>query len=538
MMKMDDRVYTNDLSYPKEEKKCLIYRIFGQVPARLVLYLLSWSGFLVSFMMRNDINLAIVAMVKEPTLADTNSTQESNQQCYTVEDNVKTAPVDYGGTLDWNSHVQSYVLASFYWAYIVSQIVGGLATQKLGTKRVFGYAQLATALSSLSIPMAADTHYGVVIALRFVQGFASGLTWPAMYALVGHWIPVPERSRFMSSFQGFSIGIGITYPLCGFLIAHLGWRSVFYTTGSIGVLWCLIWYLLAFDSPETHPRISLREQRYIRENTDNTYENSRQQKVPWKSILLSLPAWSIGVTTFGRIWVHYTFIISGPTYMKRILGFSIEKNGVLSGAPFICSYVASVFFCYIADKLITQKYMSLTNVRKLMTALSQVVPGLLVPLISYLGCEFELVLVVWFTAVTLITASYAGAMANVVDIAPNFAGPVLAFAQTIHMSASFLSPLANFHMLTGQEHLMSAWRMVFYTACFVACATYVFFQIWGTGETQPWNYNTDQPMDNKEVEELMSKPTANESTHNGNPPERVIVRETAEINVVTNEEIA
>lgn len=55
-----------------------------------------------------------------------------------------------------------------------------------------------------------------------------------MYALVGHWIPVPERSRFMSSFQGFSIGIGITYPLCGFLISQLGWRSVFYTTGSIG----------------------------------------------------------------------------------------------------------------------------------------------------------------------------------------------------------------------------------------------------------------------------------------------------------------
>lgn len=113
----------------------------------------------------------------------------------------------------------------------------------------------------------------------------------------------------------------------------------------------------------------------------------RQQQVPWKSILTSKAAWSIGITTFGRIWVHYTFIISGPTYMKRILGFSIEKvnldawfllknyfqcifqNGLLSGAPFICSYIASVFFCYIADKLVTGNYMSLTNVRKLMTAL-------------------------------------------------------------------------------------------------------------------------------------------------------------------------
>lgn len=35
-----------------------------RMPARLVLYFLSWSGFLVSFMMRNDINLALVVMVK------------------------------------------------------------------------------------------------------------------------------------------------------------------------------------------------------------------------------------------------------------------------------------------------------------------------------------------------------------------------------------------------------------------------------------------------------------------------------------------
>lgn len=41
--------------------------------------------------------------------------------------------------------------------------------------------------------------------------------------------------------------------------------------------------------------------------------------------MTSLPAWAIGITTFGRIWVHYTFIIPGPMYMKTVLGFSIQK---------------------------------------------------------------------------------------------------------------------------------------------------------------------------------------------------------------------
>lgn len=49
--------------------------------------------------------------------------------------------------------------------------------------------------------------------------------------------------------------------------------------------------------------------------------------VPWKSILMSWPAWAIGITTFGRIWVHYVFIIPGPMYIKTVLGFSIQAVG-------------------------------------------------------------------------------------------------------------------------------------------------------------------------------------------------------------------
>jgi ACS family sodium-dependent inorganic phosphate cotransporter-like MFS transporter 5 len=202
-------------------------------------------------------------------------------------------------------------------------------------------------------------------------------------------------------------------------------------------------------------------------------------------------------TTSKYVGQFFSYKCPRDTYVDIDVVFC--QNGLLSGAPFICSYVASVFFCYTADKLVTKNIMSLTNVRKVMTALceyldrpttpfnksfiaAQVVPGLLVLVISYLGCDIELVLVVWFIAVTLITASYAGAMANVVDIAPNFAGPVLAFAQTIHMSASFLSPLVAFQLLNEQEHSMSAWRNVFYVTAFVAISTYGTFQIWGTSE--------------------------------------------------------
>lgn len=64
-------------------KKSMKMNCFEVVPARLVLYFLSWSGFLVSFMMRNDINFALVVMVKTrnatQTLLNGNSTANSTE---------------------------------------------------------------------------------------------------------------------------------------------------------------------------------------------------------------------------------------------------------------------------------------------------------------------------------------------------------------------------------------------------------------------------------------------------------------------------
>lgn len=55
-----------------------------EVPARFVLYFLSWSGFLVSFMMRNDINFALVAMVKSNPAKDSHPISNGNSSSENV----------------------------------------------------------------------------------------------------------------------------------------------------------------------------------------------------------------------------------------------------------------------------------------------------------------------------------------------------------------------------------------------------------------------------------------------------------------------
>ncbi|XP_041451664.1 sialin isoform X2 [Drosophila obscura] len=477
---------SRDTSIPQEEPR----HFRDKIPARLVLYFLSWSGFLVSFMMRNDMNFALIAIYPKD-----NTNQNTTNTSYSIPES---------GTVDQTSIVKSVIISSFYWCYVLSQVAGGVATHVFGTKCVFGWSQLATALCSLLIPLAVELHYIAVIVLRSIQGFASGLTWPAMYAIVGYWIPLTERSRFMSSFQGFSIGIGLTYPLCGFILSQFGWQYVFYTTGTLGLGWCLLWYLLAYNTPREHPRITKEELNYIELSVSKEVKNTKL-KVPWPQIFKSLPAWAIAITTFGRIFLHYIFIVNGPTFMGNVLKFNFETNGFLSGMPFICSYFSSVLFCYIADKFILYKVLNLTNVRKLFTALSQIIPGLLIYCIGYVD-NIHLLLSIWFIAVIFITASYAGAMANIIDLAPNYghSAAVLAFCQTIHMSASFISPLTAGFIVT-QEDSIDQWRSVFGVAAVISLLTYIVYQIFGTAEIQPWNIKLPKIDHSDEETEIFPK---------------------------------
>ncbi|KAK5638170.1 hypothetical protein RI129_012465 [Pyrocoelia pectoralis] len=508
MKMVENQIYNNEMTIPTANGHCL-YRLRDKIPARFVLYLLSWSGFMVSFIIRSDINLTILAMVKDRQVSTATPNKTDENFCYTNIDknivNETETVLDYGGTLEWSPDAQSYIIASFYWMYVCAHIVGGAITQRFGTKRVFGFVQLTCALCGFCLPIAAETHYGFVIAIRSVQGFASGFVWPAMYSIVGIWIPTQERSRFLSSFQGSNFGTGISYALCGFLIANFGWTAVFYTSGSIGLIWCLMWYFLVFDSPEKHPRISREELDYIRKNTDSSYASRKKQKVPWTSIVCSLPMWAISITCFGRVWILYTFTIYGPQYMKHILGFSVEKNGLLSGAPFMLCYFSTVLFGYLADQIMNRKLLTKTTTRKLFTFIGQIGAGLLCILMAYIGCNIVAILILYFLAINILSAPFSGAMASIVDVAPNFSGVVVGFCQTIYMIAGVFSPLVAGY-ITRNGHTISAYQTTFNISAAVGMSTYLVYQFFGTSEIQEWNYRNDhEGMSNERDEMLQEK---------------------------------
>ena len=60
-----------------------------------------------------------------------------------------------------------------------------------------------------------------------------------------------ERSRAVTAvFGGLDVGSAVGLVLCGPLIKHVGWPSVFYLFAGLGLLWTLIFPRLSPDEPD------------------------------------------------------------------------------------------------------------------------------------------------------------------------------------------------------------------------------------------------------------------------------------------------
>ncbi|KAK3882103.1 hypothetical protein Pcinc_013509 [Petrolisthes cinctipes] len=198
-----------------------------------------------------------------------------------------------------------------------------------------------------------------------------GVVYPAMNVMVARWIPPLERSRFMSiTFTSNTLGTIITMPVCGFLIAWVGWPSVFYFSGGVSLLWVLMWGLLMHDTPLQHPRISPQERDYIIEALNAESKKEKPTRTPWRSIMTSLPVWATTFAQIGSMFGFNLLLTQLPTYLATILGFTITDNGMLSALPFLAQFLGSVSFGFLSDWLLTHQYIPVKTSRKLFCTIS------------------------------------------------------------------------------------------------------------------------------------------------------------------------
>lgn len=475
-------------------KSSIFQRCSDLVSCRQVLNFMVLLGFMFNYMLRVNLTIAIVDMVIPSNKTLDGNTTESSNSSITETEGLE------GTRYEWDAYLQNIILGCFFWGYICTELPGGRLAEVFGARRVFGYSMMSASILTLLTPVACSLGSIYIIILRVILGFMLGATWPAIPPMTAQWIPPMERSKFMANMMASSLGAALTLPISGFLIVAWGWESVFYVTGIIGVLWSALWFVLIYDSPGQHPRITIEERKFIEEAIGNTSNKGKALAVPWRSLLTSLPVWSIIITHGCSVFGYFTVVNQLPTFTKYILHYNIKENGLLSSLPYLGKYLFALFTSHLADWLRKSGKLSTTATRKIFTAFAVLTPGLLMLIQVYEGHDRIISIAIFTIALTINGAVTAGYLSNGLDIAPNFSGTIFGLANTLSSLGGFLSTLMV-GMLTQDNQTYGQWQIVFW----ILTVTYVIggitFLIFGTGELQTWNSPEKAKVEDGEVKE-------------------------------------
>ncbi|CAF4342709.1 unnamed protein product [Rotaria socialis] len=221
------------------------------MPVRYQTAFLSSLGFLISFGIRCNMGVSVVAMTHNETEKLSNGTIKIVKQA----------------EFDWTPGIIGIVDSSFFWGYLITQVPGGYLAAKFPANHVFGFALGISSFLNLFIPFAAKIHYGIVMILRILQGLVEGVTYPAAHGIWRWWAPPLERSTLATiSFTGSYAGAVLGIPLSGILTEYFNWQIAFYFYGLIGMIWSVYWWHFSYERPAIHPKISEAERIYIEES--------------------------------------------------------------------------------------------------------------------------------------------------------------------------------------------------------------------------------------------------------------------------------
>ncbi len=255
------------------------------------------------------------------------------------------------------------VMSAFFWSYALLQLPAGILADRFGQKKVLGFAvlwwSLATAVTGLA------NGFKSLVALRVALGVGEAGAYPSNAGITSRWFPKQERATVAAIFDsGSKLGSAIALPLIAWLLVAFDWKITFAVTGSLGIVWCVVWALVFRDSPTEHPGVNAAELSHIRKGLPPA-RSADAPSVPWTKLLTHRNIWAMCIGFFMINYNSYFFITWLPTYLVKERGMGLMEMGFMASLPLFVSMFVEVFAGWASDRVYASGRLSLTATRKL-----------------------------------------------------------------------------------------------------------------------------------------------------------------------------
>ncbi|KAI8470510.1 MAG: putative inorganic phosphate transporter [Monoraphidium minutum] len=387
--------------------------------------------------------------------------------------NMSVAILPMSQQYGWDSRTVGLVQSSFFWGYLLTQVLGGIWADRFGGKLVLGMGVVWWSVATALTPLAAQAGLPVLLVARALMGIGEGVAMPAMNNMLSKWVPVAERSRSLALvYTGMFLGCILGLGLSPHMIQALGWPSVFHIFGSMGVVWYFAWRQLAASTPRDDPAISPEEKAYILANTSSS---SKARSIPWRKILSRKEVWALIVCHFCHNWGTFILLTWMPTYYNQVLGLDVTASGIFSVLPWITMAVTANLGGWAADSLVSRG-VSVTTVRKVMQTLGFLGPAFFLTQLSSVTTVAGAVACM-MGAQGFDAFSQSGLYSNHQDIGPKYAGVLLGLSNTAGVLAGVMGSLATGYIL---QH--GSWADVWRVAVGLYLFGTVVWNLFTTGE--------------------------------------------------------
>jgi len=252
----------------------------------------------------------------------------------TLQQHFAWSEIDYGN-----------LVVAFQASYALGLLLVGRAIDRLGTR--LGYALAMTVWSIASISQGFMNSLSGFLAGRFALGFGESGVFPASVKSIAEWFPKKERALAMGiANAGTNLGAILTPLLVPWITFHWGWRWAFFSIGSVGFLWLILW-LWMYRLPEHHPFCSKQELAYICSDPPDA-----QHKLGFLSVVRFPQAWAVALAKFvtDPIWWFLLFWV--PDFLQRRHGLSLLQIGLPLVVIYLMADAGSVFGGWLSSALI------------------------------------------------------------------------------------------------------------------------------------------------------------------------------------------
>lgn len=265
-----------------------------------------------------------------------------------------------------------HIVECFQIAYAVGFLVAAPFVDRLGTKVGYALAICIWAASSVSHSLVGSVA-GFCIA-RACLGLGESGNFPAAIKATTEWFPTEERGLATGLFNsGANAAFFVAPALLPIVTARFGWRSAFLCTGSMGLLWLVLWLVFPYNRLRRTSSIT-------QQNLSHILPPRTTGAARYRAILRNrgLYAFALGKAFTDPVWWFYLFYL--PMFLNDNYGLNLKQAYWPIVIVYAVSSVGSIFGGALSGAIMKRGHSVNAGRKTAMLAMALcVVPIILVP---------------------------------------------------------------------------------------------------------------------------------------------------------------